>query len=176
MEPLTPRSLLRQGVNGRDSDDVAVSPLTISRASIVSLRDSDAGTEPADHLERMATACRTLLECLGEDPEREGLVKTPMRMAKALLALTSGYSLVRCVMNHRLVRVSHILLTTYLPPPLSFSHRIQRILLQMPCSNHQIVRWYWLRISLVIQCVNITCYLFLVLSTSRICPRAASWA
>jgi hypothetical protein len=31
-----------------------------------------------------------LLQCLGEDPSREGLVKTPLRMSKALLALTSG--------------------------------------------------------------------------------------
>jgi GTP cyclohydrolase I len=29
---------------------------------------------------------------LGEDPAREGLVKTPVRMAKALLACTAGYA------------------------------------------------------------------------------------
>ncbi len=32
------------------------------------------------------------LQGLGEDPSREGLVKTPMRMAKALLACTAGYA------------------------------------------------------------------------------------
>jgi GTP cyclohydrolase I len=32
------------------------------------------------------------LQCLGEDPTREGLVKTPARMAKALLACTAGYA------------------------------------------------------------------------------------
>jgi GTP cyclohydrolase IA len=42
-------------------------------------------------VERMSAAVRELLECLGEDPEREGLVKTPHRVAKALLAVTSGY-------------------------------------------------------------------------------------
>lgn len=40
----------------------------------------------------MSAACLELLECLGEDPRREGLVKTPMRMAKALLACTAGYA------------------------------------------------------------------------------------
>ena len=32
-----------------------------------------------------------MLQLLGEDPEREGLVKTPERVAKAILSVTSGY-------------------------------------------------------------------------------------
>lgn len=42
-------------------------------------------------LSNLSSAIRTILECLGENPEREGLVKTPLRAAKALLAITSGY-------------------------------------------------------------------------------------
>jgi GTP cyclohydrolase IA len=42
-------------------------------------------------LSTMSSALRTILECLGENPEREGLIKTPLRAAKALLAITSGY-------------------------------------------------------------------------------------
>jgi len=40
---------------------------------------------------RMATAVRTILECIGEDPDREGLRKTPERYAQAIMWMTRGY-------------------------------------------------------------------------------------
>lgn len=46
--------------------------------------------EGPETLDKMTTACKTILECIGEDPEREGLVKTPARWAKALLFMTKG--------------------------------------------------------------------------------------
>lgn len=42
--------------------------------------------------EEMANAVRTILLGVGEDPEREGLLKTPKRVAEAMRFLTSGYS------------------------------------------------------------------------------------
>jgi GTP cyclohydrolase I len=48
--------------------------------------------EDPETLDKMSKACRTILECLGEDPDREGLVKTPARWAKALLFMTKGYN------------------------------------------------------------------------------------
>lgn len=47
--------------------------------------------EDPEKLQKMAAAFKTILECCGEDVYREGLLSTPMRAAKALSFLTSGY-------------------------------------------------------------------------------------
>lgn len=46
---------------------------------------------PDDQLERMKGHISELLTEIGEDPTREGLLKTPERVAKALHFLTKGY-------------------------------------------------------------------------------------
>lgn len=47
--------------------------------------------ETAQTQAKLSAAVKTILECLGEDPEREGLKRTPERYAKALLWMTRGY-------------------------------------------------------------------------------------
>lgn len=49
-------------------------------------------TEFRDGLEELATHYKDILTLLGEDPNREGLQKTPMRVAKAMQILTRGYT------------------------------------------------------------------------------------
>ena len=43
-------------------------------------------------LNELASHYKQVLKLLGEDPEREGLQKTPMRVAKAMQVLTRGYT------------------------------------------------------------------------------------
>ena len=43
-------------------------------------------------LNELASHYKQVLTLLGEDPEREGLQKTPMRVAKAMQVLTRGYT------------------------------------------------------------------------------------
>ena len=44
-------------------------------------------------LDELASHYKQILTLLGEDTEREGLVKTPMRVAKAMQVLTRGYEM-----------------------------------------------------------------------------------
>jgi GTP cyclohydrolase IA len=46
-----------------------------------------------EKLDRIASHYSTILSDIGEDPSREGLIKTPERVAKALQFLTHGYDL-----------------------------------------------------------------------------------
>jgi GTP cyclohydrolase I len=52
----------------------------------------DATPEEAEaRLRKLTSAVQTILECVGEDPQREGLLDTPERYAKAMLYFTKGY-------------------------------------------------------------------------------------
>ena len=45
-----------------------------------------------DTVEKIAQHFKAIIELIGEDPTREGLVKTPIRAAKAIVDNTSGYT------------------------------------------------------------------------------------
>ena len=58
--------------------------------------------------ERVRTAVELMLAEMGEDPTREGLLRTPDRVAKALKFLTSGYDMdVDTVVNDALFTVDY---------------------------------------------------------------------
>lgn len=49
-------------------------------------------TEFRKGLDDLASHYKSIIELLGEDPSREGLQKTPMRVSKAMQILTRGYT------------------------------------------------------------------------------------
>ena len=48
---------------------------------------------PQEKVEALMHHYKKILELLGEEPGREGLLKTPERVAKAMLTLTKGYEI-----------------------------------------------------------------------------------
>ena len=65
-----------------------------AKAAIRRVHDTYAASEdelPSPHLAEYADMVRRQIELLGEAPDREGLLKTPERVAKAMTWLTSGY-------------------------------------------------------------------------------------
>lgn len=44
-----------------------------------------------ERCEEIANAYSSIIESIGEDPTRQGLLKTPQRAAKAILHFTKGY-------------------------------------------------------------------------------------
>jgi GTP cyclohydrolase I len=53
----------------------------------------ESGVVSSGEIDRISTFYREILKDLSEDPDREGLQKTPVRVAKALRFLTNGYHL-----------------------------------------------------------------------------------
>ncbi|PMD21760.1 GTP cyclohydrolase I [Hyaloscypha hepaticicola] len=71
-------------------------------------RKEETPEQAAARLQKISGAVRTILECLGEDPEREGLLGTPERYAKAMLFFTKGYQEnVRDIVNDAIFHEGH---------------------------------------------------------------------
>jgi len=62
-----------------------------SVGTVARLQEREKPEDAEARLKKMTAAVRTLLECIGEDPDREGLHGTPERYAKAMMFFTKGY-------------------------------------------------------------------------------------
>ncbi|KAI9036826.1 GTP cyclohydrolase I [Aspergillus affinis] len=81
-----------------------ISPSLVEDPNVPSHKPNDG----AEVDTRIATAVRTILECLGEDPSRDGLLRTPQRYAKALKFFTQGYKISPLdVVNDAVFDVNH---------------------------------------------------------------------
>lgn len=68
----------------------------------------DGAKEPDDQLSSLQDAYTTILQGLGEDPARDGLLMTPSRAAKAMQFLTKGYKEnIRDILNDALFDEDH---------------------------------------------------------------------
>ncbi|EAU37157.1 GTP cyclohydrolase I [Aspergillus terreus NIH2624] len=87
------RELLISLFSGRDSTRSLPHDSDSYRLCREPQKHSERPSEEEDEkVEKIAKAVRTILECVGEDPGREGLRATPERYAKAMLYFTKGYS------------------------------------------------------------------------------------
>jgi len=83
--------------NGENSAMKRVKSSVSASSGVTSDDHSDTSSEPSNSSEeesrtqKMAAAMRTIIECMGEDADREGLERTPLRAAKALQFFTQGY-------------------------------------------------------------------------------------
>ncbi len=84
------------GTNEKASSN-GLNPVGLVQPTILPDRTLSHGTEakpyaiPETSQDDMKEAVYTMLLSVGEDPEREGLLKTPKRVAEAMRFLTSGY-------------------------------------------------------------------------------------
>ncbi|KAL1894072.1 GTP cyclohydrolase 1 [Ceratocystis pirilliformis] len=80
-----------ENVNGSTNDDNDGSAgLALSNSLQTPRNDKDEAATQA-RIKKMSEAMRTILECIGEDPDRSGLLDTPERYAKAMMFFTKGY-------------------------------------------------------------------------------------
>ncbi|KAI1075680.1 GTP cyclohydrolase I [Whalleya microplaca] len=71
-------------------------------------RLEESSEQAAVRFQKMRAAVRTILECVGEDPDREGILDTPTRYAKAMLFFTKGYQQnVKDIVNGAIFHENH---------------------------------------------------------------------
>jgi GTP cyclohydrolase IA len=81
-----------QAPNGKDAGIAANSNKVETRPDRTKTYAEEPKAQPLITQDDMMESVRTMLLGVGEDPEREGLLKTPKRVAEAMRFLTSGYN------------------------------------------------------------------------------------
>lgn len=79
-----------RSTNSYHKDDDTLMQMQVKLVSEDFLREFELGLPPVDQA-AIERATRQILEAVGEDPSREGLEKTPERVARAYEELLSGY-------------------------------------------------------------------------------------
>eukprot|EP00274_Cyanoptyche_gloeocystis_P002078 CAMPEP_0196656006 /NCGR_PEP_ID=MMETSP1086-20130531/11837_1 /TAXON_ID=77921 /ORGANISM="Cyanoptyche gloeocystis , Strain SAG4.97" /LENGTH=270 /DNA_ID=CAMNT_0041988575 /DNA_START=47 /DNA_END=859 /DNA_ORIENTATION=+ len=90
------------------SSSSSVDEEPIKNVELVEKHIDDRSINMDKRMSRLQDAVRTILECVGEDPNREGLLDTPKRVAKAMLFFTEGYTKqLEDVMNNAVFEENH---------------------------------------------------------------------
>ncbi|RDB20481.1 GTP cyclohydrolase 1 [Hypsizygus marmoreus] len=86
--PLDPNHPITYDLSGM-VNNIVPDPNGLAKSTVSRLNDTP--DEKLAREQRMAGAVRIILEAIGEDPDREGLKRTPERYAQALMWMTRGY-------------------------------------------------------------------------------------
>ncbi|KAK3679938.1 GTP cyclohydrolase 1 [Recurvomyces mirabilis] len=79
-----------------------------SAGTLARLHERESPEDAQARLTKLSGAVRTILECIGEDPDREGLHGTPERYAKAMMFFTKGYEEnLRDIVNNAVFHEDH---------------------------------------------------------------------
>ncbi|CAG8439756.1 5970_t:CDS:2 [Dentiscutata heterogama] len=69
------------------------SPIDIDGLSWPSTKQrlNETNEQKEERIKKLSEAVKTIMECIGEDPKRQGLLKTPERCAQSLMFYSKGY-------------------------------------------------------------------------------------
>lgn len=71
--------------------EAAIPPRPGSKSPHPHIREEDDDEQREERISDVANSFKSILGRLGEDPQRQGLLKTPQRAAKAMMYFTKGY-------------------------------------------------------------------------------------
>jgi GTP cyclohydrolase I len=81
----------------RSRENQLIKHVDFAQLESVALASNDGKPSPEVDLPRIERAVREIMIAIGEDPDREGLRKTPNRIARAYAELTAGLRIDPCV-------------------------------------------------------------------------------